>query len=391
MDLFKTAVADHRELTLQILNELFGCAPFQCLRVRLWDGTYWPATAASSAPATVVLNHHGSLRGMLLGNSEAGLGEGYLQNDFDVEGDMEAAFELADSLHKQTEGWSRKLKIANLLWRLPARSVRLVSDVRKGHNEVFGEVVSEENGSGNKMFKQIGSMARGVSRWLVWLHTWVAPSENRWAWVALPLLFAGETCVQASAIPLSDGWRAPTPYDPYLHSVTVVLGNLRGAPPSFLRVGALMSMGSGFRVCTSGPYVPLLPEETEARRAGDCKDKALWLASKMQDPSVRFVIGKGHPGDVKNHVWLVWSSNGRWWILDPTRSSRPIAAEEVPPGDYCVWYSYDRSGSYCHSAAPPRVRRLRLESMRAVLTRAGFEGLAEARARIAMAGARDQR
>jgi cyclopropane-fatty-acyl-phospholipid synthase len=57
---------------------------------------------------------------MLLGNSELALGEAYLQNDFDVLGDMEAAFELGDIIRTQTEGWSKKLKVAHLLRQLPS-------------------------------------------------------------------------------------------------------------------------------------------------------------------------------------------------------------------------------------------------------------------------------
>ncbi|MDD5351484.1 MAG: hypothetical protein PHQ12_14830, partial [Chthoniobacteraceae bacterium] len=76
-----------RELTLRILRELTGSTPPPGVRVRLWDGTCWPENAPSDAAATVVLTHPGALRAMLLSSSEAALGEAYLQNDFDVEGD----------------------------------------------------------------------------------------------------------------------------------------------------------------------------------------------------------------------------------------------------------------------------------------------------------------
>jgi len=108
-------------LTLRILEELIGSAPLQRVRVRLWDGSYWPDNAPASFVATWVLNHPGALREMLLPNSQSALGEAYLQNDFDVEGDMEAAFELADIIRAQTEGWSKKLKMAHLLRQLPPR------------------------------------------------------------------------------------------------------------------------------------------------------------------------------------------------------------------------------------------------------------------------------
>jgi len=116
-----TSPGSSRELTLRILKELAGSAPLNHVRVRLWDGSYWPDHASASSVATWVLNHPGSLREMLLANSQSALGEAYLRNDFDVEGDAEAAFELADIIRTQTEGWSRKLKMAHLLWQLPSR------------------------------------------------------------------------------------------------------------------------------------------------------------------------------------------------------------------------------------------------------------------------------
>ena len=123
MALFETSPESPRAVTLHILKELVGDAPLEHLRIRLWDGSYWPEN--SSAAATLVLNHPGTLREMLAKHSEAALGEAYLQNDFDVEGDMEAAFELGDRLQAQTQGWSQKLKIAHLLWQLPSRPVHL--------------------------------------------------------------------------------------------------------------------------------------------------------------------------------------------------------------------------------------------------------------------------
>ena len=54
----------------------------------------------------------------------------------------------------------------------------------------------------------------------------------------------------------------------------------------------------------SGVRVAALPETTAARRSGDCKDKALWLASQLGDSDVRFVIGKTAAGDGEYKVML---------------------------------------------------------------------------------------
>lgn len=106
-----------QELTCQILGEIVGSQPLAQVCVRLWDGSYWPSEVAR--PATLVLNHPGSLRRILSAGSEVALAEAYLQNVFDVEGDLEAAFELGDLISAQTAGWSKKLKVAHRLWQLP--------------------------------------------------------------------------------------------------------------------------------------------------------------------------------------------------------------------------------------------------------------------------------
>jgi len=122
-----------RELTLSLLTDLLGSSIPPHLRIRLWDGTYWPEQVPNASdganggrdqlPATVVLNHPGALRQMLLGNSEKSLGEAYLGDDFDVEGDMEAAVEFGDLLlSDSTQGCFKKLLAAKRLLQLPART-----------------------------------------------------------------------------------------------------------------------------------------------------------------------------------------------------------------------------------------------------------------------------
>ncbi len=109
-----------RDVTLRLLAALFGSAATGPVGVRLWDGTPWPD--ATPRRATVVLRHPGALRAMFLPGNELGLAEAYLYDDFDVEGDMEAVFALADQIAGATEGWRKKLPIARDLQGLPARA-----------------------------------------------------------------------------------------------------------------------------------------------------------------------------------------------------------------------------------------------------------------------------
>jgi cyclopropane-fatty-acyl-phospholipid synthase len=106
-----------RELSLRILSGIAEGHELRRVNVRLWDRTYWPD--AQPRAATIVLNRPSALREMLLPGTEAGVGEAYIRGAFDVEGDFEAAFELAEILIKQTDGWSKKLKMGYLLQRLP--------------------------------------------------------------------------------------------------------------------------------------------------------------------------------------------------------------------------------------------------------------------------------
>ncbi|HEY8965174.1 MAG TPA: cyclopropane-fatty-acyl-phospholipid synthase family protein [Candidatus Methylacidiphilales bacterium] len=109
-----------RRLTCLILDHLVQGHPFENIHVRLWDGSFWPDARARAA--VLVLNRPGALREMLLSGTEIGLGEAYLDAAFEVEGDMEAAFELAERIVERTHGWTKKLEVGYLLRQLPERA-----------------------------------------------------------------------------------------------------------------------------------------------------------------------------------------------------------------------------------------------------------------------------
>ena len=154
---------------------------------------------------------------------------------------------------------------------------------------------------------------------------------------------------------LSNGRLGPTPYDPYCAPVDAVMHHLDGPTPSFKTVAALVRQGYSFKYVFDAPYLAQTPQETAAKRSGDCKAKSLWLASRMNDGNnLRYVIGRARRTSKISHAWLMWKSEDRWWILDPTNYPDPIPADSVGPDDYIVNYSYDRTGSYCHDT--PRSR-----------------------------------
>lgn len=116
-ELFGEKSPEH--LTQLILEKLLENRTIKQMNVRLWDGQMWPD--AEPRAATLVLNRPSALREMLLPGTETGFGEAYLDEAFDVEGSMEAAFELADHLNEKTNGWTKKLGLGHLLRQLPDR------------------------------------------------------------------------------------------------------------------------------------------------------------------------------------------------------------------------------------------------------------------------------
>lgn len=122
-------------ITKSLLAEILKGDAQNKVRFRLWDGTYWPD--GDPKPSTVVLNHPGALRSMLLPGTEVGLGEAYLYNDFDVEGDLEVVFSLADTLGQDVNGVLQKLHAARILLQLPSGPARPTA--RRGPARLTGK------------------------------------------------------------------------------------------------------------------------------------------------------------------------------------------------------------------------------------------------------------
>jgi transglutaminase-like putative cysteine protease len=140
-----------------------------------------------------------------------------------------------------------------------------------------------------------------------------------------------------------------TPYEPYMAPVKNVLGGLNGKA-EMGKVKELLKVGYGFRYSFTEPYLAASPEQTAKTKTGDCKAKSLWLISQMGDRNVRYIIGKARSTSKISHAWVMWNDGGKWWILDPTNVSRPIAADSVGKNEYIPLYSYDTGHAFRHSA-----------------------------------------
>ena len=82
--------------SLSLLEDLLGSYHPRNFAVRLWDGTTWEAEPGQPTRFTLVLQHPGALRMMFLPPNELSLGEAYIYNDFDIEGDIHAIYPLVD-------------------------------------------------------------------------------------------------------------------------------------------------------------------------------------------------------------------------------------------------------------------------------------------------------
>jgi cyclopropane-fatty-acyl-phospholipid synthase len=107
-------------VSIEFLEHLLADLRNRDFLVRFWDGSHWGST--STPRFTLVLNHPGALRAMFLSATEVSVGEAYIYQDFDVEGDLEAAFELSDYLLAQERGLAQRLHLGTILGRLPVQS-----------------------------------------------------------------------------------------------------------------------------------------------------------------------------------------------------------------------------------------------------------------------------
>jgi hypothetical protein len=160
-------------------------------------------------------------------------------------------------------------------------------------------------------------------------------------------------CV-ASGLALAQDLGSPTshtPFDNYFGPMRATLQSLGSNHPDLPVVDGYVRTGRGFRYYMKNPLIPQTPQETESSHAGDCKAKSLWVAYKMDDHTVHFVVGRAHASSGMYHAWLLWKGPNGWLILDPTLLSTPIDVNRVGPSEYRAAYSYTPNGKFVHDGA----------------------------------------
>ncbi len=107
------------QTTLSLLQDVFNTSPARNVAVRLWDGTTWQPKPAGPTRCTLVLQHPGALRKMFVPPSDLSLGEAYIYNDFDIEGDIEALLPLMEYFLEKPWGKMEQARFARSLLSLP--------------------------------------------------------------------------------------------------------------------------------------------------------------------------------------------------------------------------------------------------------------------------------
>ena len=139
-----------------------------------------------------------------------------------------------------------------------------------------------------------------------------------------------------------------TPYDGRLTQVGVF--DQAALPPS--EIPATETIDTLFAKARSFRYLPdgrndqwQSPEETEARWAGDCEDKAIWLYDHLRRNGyndTQLIVGKKAKRDRSLHVWVEYTdSEGTKWLLDPTANRRAWKMDGFSTHSYQKIYSFD--------------------------------------------------
>jgi cyclopropane-fatty-acyl-phospholipid synthase len=116
---------NHVETTLSIYHHLADASNSPPPRIRLWDGT---THGPDDAESTLVLQHPGAMRSLVLPPTDLAAGEAYIYDDIDIEGDIFHTLSFAADL----EGVSPMSALAR---RMIAGALRLPRDLRRRNHQ----------------------------------------------------------------------------------------------------------------------------------------------------------------------------------------------------------------------------------------------------------------
>ena len=106
--------------SLDFFQKVFAGAQVKPFAIRLWNGHEW--RHGNDPPLfTLEIKHPSALRRMFWRPTELSLGEAFIFDDFDIHGDLESSFCLADFLLDRNWRMSEKLRLVRKLLSVPLR------------------------------------------------------------------------------------------------------------------------------------------------------------------------------------------------------------------------------------------------------------------------------
>jgi cyclopropane-fatty-acyl-phospholipid synthase len=100
---------------LRFLQELLATYHPRNFAIELWDGTTWGPEKGQFRRFTWQINNPQGLRTLIRATREIALGEAYIYQDFDIDGDVQAVFPMAEYLMGKSWTIREKLRLARLL------------------------------------------------------------------------------------------------------------------------------------------------------------------------------------------------------------------------------------------------------------------------------------
>ncbi len=124
--------------------------------MRAWTGDEW---GPDDAAATIVLNHPGALRAMLLPPDDLSAAEAYIYGDVDFEGDLHSLLRFAADLSEARRGPMRTARLLHLLRQLPEETERAGGDPPRFNGVLHSRrrdraAVTHHYDTGNLFFQQ---------------------------------------------------------------------------------------------------------------------------------------------------------------------------------------------------------------------------------------------
>jgi cyclopropane-fatty-acyl-phospholipid synthase len=125
--------------TLNFLQELLADYHPRDFVIELWDGAQWAPEGNQFRRFTWKINDPGALRSVMGSASEVSLSEAYIYGQFDIEGDLQAVFPLAEYLLNKHWNVKEKLRWSSMLLSLPSAA----SHAKNNAVELYGPLHSK--------------------------------------------------------------------------------------------------------------------------------------------------------------------------------------------------------------------------------------------------------